>query len=253
MSKYLFVDDLRLKFLYPCEYPGRIKLEEGDFYMDFHCLQPKTTNIPLSYKLSECYELAEENSERYLHYIIQEWRTNTLVLYRGIAGCHFCWPGLLEGRLESEGTNDYPTFTMNNNEGTRWLPAAEKKDIAQGASVQLIDKFTLGLSDQGLTIPIGITVSIPVGKSQGPRICWLNSGEIVVRGPLESGQYNMYSITWLEKEGISYTIWPKRFPNLFLPPQRPYEPKQMEQIEKWWKSCRVWMKEWREQTSSLKI
>ncbi|WP_281629652.1 hypothetical protein [Vibrio sp. St2] len=244
MSNFLFVGDLRLQFHF-CEYPHRIKLAEGDFYMDFNCLQRKTTNIPITFRLSKCYELSAKDDEGYLHNMIKEWRRNTLALYRGFPGCHFCWPDLLMGELKSEGTNDYPEFTMSDTgKGTTcWLPAAEK-NIAQGVSIQCCDQFTLGLSMQeDVAIPIGFTVRIPVGKSQGQRICWLNSGEILVRGPLMSGQYNMDSITWMKNGGPSFTSWPAQFPNLFLPPQRPFQPAHKPQIEDWWKTCKRWMDE----------
>jgi hypothetical protein len=78
-------------------------------------------------------------------------------------------------------------------------------------------------------------------------LCWLNPGEIVVKGPLNAGhQYKFHSITWLENGNIFHGRWPAGFPNVFLPPQRPYDVAATTRaIENWWNDARfqVWRDE----------
>jgi hypothetical protein len=94
--------------------------------------------------------------------------------------------------LKSEGNEDDPTFTMSDGgRGTTcWLPTADE-NIAEGVSLQLTDVHTQALS-MGQRVPIGFTVAIQAaGQDRALALCWLNSGEIVVKGPLISGQYKM--------------------------------------------------------------
>lgn len=147
--------------------------------------------------------------------------------------------------MKSEGNEDDPTFTMSDGgRGTTcWLPTADE-NIAQGVSLQLTDVHTQALS-MGQRVPIGFTVAIQAGQDRALALCWLNSGEIVVKGPLISGQYKMHSITWLEAGTPRFARWPAAFPNMFLPAQRPYQPASRAVIDAWWATdhCRVWMGE----------
>lgn len=234
MSNYLFVGDHRIRFDNSM-YPGRIKFSEGPFYVDVACIKPKSAGIPLTYQLSDCFELRQSADQAQFAAMITDWRANTLTLYRGFPGCHFCWPNLLAGELRSEGDDDDPTFTMGGS--TRWLPTADL-NIAQGVSIQCTDVFTqqLSLSEP---IPIGFTVAIPAGKNTNLPLCWLNPGEIAVRGPLRLGDYRMHSIAWLDVDQVAFRPWPHQIPGDTLLPARPYNPGRP--ITLWWESSQFWI------------
>lgn len=220
-------------------YQNRWQVMDGELYIDLQAtaITVKPTNAPPS-----CNAAYRIQDEILFHNFLTSWMDGSLVLYRGFPGCHFCWPDLLMGQLKSEGDEDKPEFTMSDSgKGTtRWLPTASR-DLARGVSLQCCDQFTRGLALHE-HIPIGFTVKIPAGSSKKLSVCWLNSGEIVVRGPLISGQYQMESITWLRNGITSYTMWPLEFPNLFLPPQRPYKPSAIAVYE-WWDTCQIWKAE----------
>lgn len=233
MAKYLFVRNHRIEFVISGVYAGRIKFTEGDFYMDVACIRPKLNDIPFTYKLSECFELASIGDEGILDAMITDWKANTLVLYRGFPGCHFCWPHLQNDILRSEGDDDIPTFTMGG--ATRWLPTADL-NTAQGVSIQCTDVYTRALS-LNEPIPIGFTVAIRLGKNRGIPLCWLNAGEIVVRGPLAMGEYRIHSISWYDVQQIDFRPCPPAIAT--FPPQRPYLPARP--IFAWWESCQAWI------------
>ncbi len=231
------------RFMVPIQpsqtYPNRWQVMGKDLYVDAHIT--RRTNIPHNAP-SSCNEAYSIPDEILFHNFLTSWMDGSLTLYRGFPGCHFCWPELLLGQLKSEGNEDRPEFTMSDSGrgATRWLPTAER-DLARGVSLQCCDQFTRGLALHE-HIPIGFTVKIPAGSAKRLPLCWLNSGEIVVRGPLITGQYQMESITWLRNGTTSYTAWPQGFTNLFLPPQRPYQPSAIA-VYKWWDTCQPWKAE----------
>ena len=237
MSKYLFVGNHRMEFVDSGHYARRIKFTEGEFYMDVACIRRKTTDIPLTYKFSDCYELISEGDRPQLAAMITDWKANALVLYRGFPGCHFCWPHLLAGELRSEGNDDYPTFTMGGS--TRWLPTADLA-TAQGVSLQCTDVYTRALS-MNEPVPLGFTVAIPLGNGRGKPLCWLNAGEIVVQGTLILGEYTMHSITWYDVQMHDFRPYPHGMGGMILPPQRPYLPASMEVIRDWWERSQAWV------------
>jgi hypothetical protein len=171
------------------------------------------------------------------------WNNNSLVLFRGFPGCHYCWPDLLQGRLQSEGNDDEPTFTMSNTgKGTtRWLPTARTAREAQNISISCGDIYTENLS-MNKAVPVGFTVFMMVGTNRPHAVCWLNPGEIVVRGPLLSGDYNLHSVTTESKRQFLNHNWPAGLSNTALPRQRPYKPTTQKQIDDWWndKMCQDW-------------
>ena len=178
--------------------------------------------------------------------LVNNWFTNTAVLYRGFNGRHFGWPRLIaHGQLVSEGNADVPTFTMGNYPRTRWLPTfGEFKDGADGVALSGTDPHT---SELGRTydVPIAITVGIRTGVDLGVSIAWLNPGEIVVRGPLQAHQFYIATVLWFSGGPIMKTTWPPtmRIQDLF--PTRPYQPTQ-QQIQQWWDNeCRPWWLEHR--------
>ncbi len=229
------------------KYKKRWQVMGGEFYIDVDCT--KRVKIPSNAPQScnDAYSIADEVS---FHALLTSWMDGSLVLYRGFPGCHFCWPDLLNGELKSEGNDDYPEFTMSDSgKGTtRWLPTANR-DLARGVSLQCCDAHTQMLSLHE-HIPIGFTVKIPAGSFQKIPLCWLNAGEIVVKGPLISGQYQLESITWLRNGITSYMVWPTGFTNLFLPPQRPYKPSAIE-LYKWWDTCQLWKAEVKKRHSTI--
>jgi hypothetical protein len=92
-------------------------------------------------------------------------------------------------------------------------------------------------------VPLGFTVKIPVGPHRNIPICWLNAGEIVVQGPLSEPFYKMHSIAWLDTGNVAFRRWPAAFPANCLPPQRPYQPRNMDVLEQWWDApeTQAWM------------
>lgn len=218
------------------KYKNRWQVMGKELYVDVNSTKKvdRPHNAPSS--CSDAYSIADE---RLFHNFLTSWMDNSLVLYRGFPGCHFCWPDLLNGQLKSEGDDDKPEFTMGG--ATRWLPTADR-DLARGVSLQCCDRFTQALALHE-RIPIGFTVKILAGSSKNLPLCWLNAGEIVVRGPLITGQYQMESITWFRNGLHSYTLWPVGFTNLFLPPQRPYLPGSGIEVYKWFDACQIWKSE----------
>ena len=224
-----------------CQYQNRWQVMDKPLYIDkqltkqiadisqFPVLLPPDCRI--------AYTIAEE--DQFIAFFMK-WIQEDLYLYRGFPGCHYCWPELLNGILRSEGQRDYPEFTMGQS-GTKWLPTADDVDLAQGVSIQCIDKYTKALSliDK---VPIGFTVRIFANTSTVHLpLCWLNSGEIVVQGPLRVGQYSLHSITCLHKNALSFRPWPATFLPTALPPQRPYEPASQQLIDDWWVLCQGWI------------
>ncbi len=108
-------------------YANRWKLMDSDFYMDVACVVPTATPAGLAGMCSQAYSFRSQAESNEFRTFFQDWVGDTLVLYRGFPGCHFCWSDLLNGTLRSEGNRAYPEFTMNGNGrgDTRWLPTAD--------------------------------------------------------------------------------------------------------------------------------
>jgi hypothetical protein len=123
---------------------------------------------------------------------------------------------------------------------TRWLPTTTDLAMAQGISLQSTDVYTSALSMQE-PVPLGFTVAIPLGKGRGKPLCWLNAGEIAVRGPLIIGEYTMHSITWFDVQIPDFRPYPPGMGGLYLPPQRPYQPASAEVISDWWEQSQAWV------------
>jgi hypothetical protein len=185
------------------------------------------------------YRLREGQAEFEQFYV--DWLGDVADLYRGIPGCHFCWPVLVRDRqLQSEGMHDIPTFTMGSNTPTRWLPTARDFDIAYICACQCADAHTQKLS---LTtdVPLGIVVQVRVGRTRGIPTAWLNSGEIVVRGPLDTSQFTLHTLAWLKNTGLGQSRWPAHMDASTLMPQRPYQPGLEQTITTWWGTCLEWL------------
>jgi hypothetical protein len=229
----------------PSRYRGRWQIMGREFFINDLCLsvhEARPQLVPAS--CTTAYKLKGKDEAEIFHDFLQEWMSNGLTLYRGFSGCHFCWPKLLEGTLESEGKVDYPEFTMSDSgKGTTcWLPTAGKK-LAEGCSIQDIDPFTDALSRRE-PVPVGFAVKIPAGSSRNLPLCWLNTDEIVVKGPL-IGQFELCSIAWYHVGQVSFRPWPTGIGRLFMPPQRPYKPGSQNLIDAWWRdpSMQLWLDE----------
>jgi hypothetical protein len=222
----------------PCKYDKRWKVMGREFYIDTACAKRTAAPHGMPHD-AEYWRLS--NDEGLFHEMLQSWMANTLVLYRGFPGCHFCWPDLLSGVLESEGVLDRPEFTMSDSGkgSTCWLPTADQA-MAEGVSIQCCDPFTAQLANR-IPVPIGFTVRINCGSGSGVPVCWLNAGEIVVKGPLREPKWAMHSISWLYLGQIEFRPWPINMPDAYLPPQRPYQPKSLEAVHDWWDTCTMWM------------
>ena len=161
--------------------------------------------------------------------IYTEWSENRLTLVRGMAGSHFAWNDLREGVLRSEGRADLPKGTMfekgaPESSKTCWLPFSwsprvdeQSKQCAEG----LLDEHLLAIAEQK-AVPIGVLLKLHGGKSNMPGICFLNPGEILIRGPLVD--IAVSEVAWLYKSAKPvWTPWPANRPIGQLPKLRPYK------------------------------
>ncbi len=164
------------------------------------------------------------------------WCSNSAYLFRGLPGCHFCWPPLKkEGRLKSEGKADLPIFTMGNQVKTRWLPAAAQENLAAGVALSCLDKYTkIDLKTED--VPVGVVIKIPVGSNMAVPLSWLNPGEIVVQGPLRHDQFSICASVWLLEGDYFYLQDEVSYNKLFA--QRPYEPNSKQAILDWFKTLK---------------
>jgi hypothetical protein len=225
-------------------YRGRWQVMGKELYVDKNCTQqirPADSPIPLP-PPSSCNAAYVIQDDDAFHDFLNSWMDGSLVLYRGFPGCHFSWPDLKDfALLKSEGDEDKPEFTMNQHGrgSTRWLPTADR-NMAQGVTLQCCDPHTQALS-MSEPVPIGFTVQIPAGSHRNLPLCWLNAGEIVVRGPLEYPKYRMCSITWMDLGTVAFHNWPLAVRDVLLPPQRPFQPGTRKAIDDWWESCQPWV------------
>ncbi|MGH7615902.1 MAG: hypothetical protein ACREPM_01600, partial [Gemmatimonadaceae bacterium] len=229
--KYLVGKDFAVPIEPSDTYAGRWKVMGKSLFIDPGAVSVQPNPPAHMPRGGEAYQIRDE---ALFHDFLKSWMDNSLALYRGFPGCHFCWPELLNGTIQSEGQADTPGFTMGNTGGnaTRWLPTADKA-LAEGVSLQCCDQFTRALST-GRHVPIGFAVKIFAGSARNLPTCWLNAGEIVVRGPLMGQQYAFVTIYWM-RDGNPYTRpWPQGFGNLTLPPQRPFQPATQNVVDAWW-------------------
>lgn len=170
----------------------------------------------------------------------KKYQENRLELFRGIASCHFSWSGLKDGLLASEGYADIPTFTMGNSESnkTRWLPTAQLDQEAASICLQDLDPFTKALS-MSEPVFIGISVCIKISPELNV-VCWYNSGELGVRGPLSQSEYGIATMAWLDALQVVFQPWPIDVAKTSLPEQRPYKPAIELDINRWWAKSQSW-------------
>jgi len=180
-----------------------------------------------------------------------QWRNNDLRLTRGVTGTHPGWNDLVRGTLRSEGHNDLPTFTMGNAVPTSWLPASHfgpgyEQSAAMPAIQDLNNVATRTAYEQvGTWLPVGGIVRIHLGQSSSAAICWLNAGEILVRGPLnrDLGEFDLVRLLYARfiADAPSYLLVtpPPREDLLQGLTQRPFEPT-AEQMENWIAEIGIW-------------
>lgn len=163
-------------------------------------------------------------------------KSNNLKLYRGLPTCHFCIDHMKGyGVLKSEGTLDVPTFTMGGAK-TCWLPTASDINIARVAAMQCIDEHTQYLTTIEI-VPVGYVLEINVMKKN--KICWLNSGEIVIQGPLKE-QFKIKEVIYFESSlGWRIVDFPLDLLMKDIPRQRPYKITSREAVKNWYEECYV--------------
>lgn len=238
MAKYLITSKNKVAFN-DSSYPGRIKLNEGDLYVNSQSIRKTEQPWHKTLGINEFHEFRSPSEAKAFDTMLSAWKGNSLELYRGITGCHFNWPALMNGELRSEGDNDYPTYTMYGEE-TCWLPSDMVVGLAQSAGDTCTDEFSVALSMKE-PIASAIAVSVNCGINSGRTICWLNEGEIAIRGPLRIGEYRMHSIMWRYHGLGEWHRWPHALVDVpSLPAQRPYKPSSPKQIEDWWGKCQRW-------------
>jgi hypothetical protein len=171
------------------------------------------------------------------------WLNGAAHWYRGFNCSHFAYPEIRKGLLLSEGFEDIPTFTMDNDQKTRWLPGCWDRALCEGVSISGTDQPTAALSvaESSYPIPVAIAVHVTLGINIPVPIAWMNPGEQLIRGPMGEGSgqgtFDVCSMVWFRKRNPEITRW-----NLsceFLPPERPYNPTE-DQIQKWWAGCEEW-------------
>jgi hypothetical protein len=175
--------------------------------------------------------------------LYEKWKSDTLTLTRGITGTHMAWNDLVGGSLGSEGGTDEPTFTMGNANPTRWLPTSffrfDEHAVAILPAIQDLNHQTTrqALENFGGWIPTGAIVKINAGASKNFAICWLNAGEIVVRGPLSYSAHDF--LYWriiysrLTEPPEDRLVVPPQANLLPLLQQRPFRPENPESIMNW--------------------
>lgn len=233
MPDFLVEGDDRIAIFRTSTYPGCWILENTMFMVLNSALElAEKSGIDTVYKLG--------HKDSGIAAAFRKYQANNLQLFRGISSCHFSWPGLQGGELKSEGNADRPTFTMGNVDGekTRWLPTAQTDAEAAAIGIQDVDTYTRALS---MTEPvfIGLSVSIRIQVLRH-SVCWYNSGELGVRGPLSAADYGFGTMLWLDAQQVLFHAWPNAVSNTTLPPQRPYKPANERQINSWWSKSQDW-------------
>jgi len=219
-------------------YAKMYKVRGEDFYIEVRALKPCKPTLLTPDDADEVFVIRDGPTDFDTFYV--RWLGGNASLYRGFPGCHFSLPKLIStGVLYSEGTADLPTFTMGNTQKTRWLPTALQDSLASGVALQCVDLFTRKFSAKAKVL-MGVTVKITVGSGRNLPTAWLNSGEIVVRGPLNPNQFALHTVVWLGPTSVTFTRWPDNFPPSRLPPIRPYMPKLEKQITDWYVDYVAW-------------
>jgi hypothetical protein len=175
-----------------------------------------------------------------IHDAFSKYLAGSLALYRGIESCHFCLNALKDGLLKSEGERDVPTYTMGETDPdnkTRWLPTDLDDGIPNLASIGNPDPFIRDLSKRD-PVFIGLVLKIPIKAHH--FVCWINEGEISVRGPLEEQDYEIHTMTWLVSEQPFHLPWPHDINKRTLPEPRPYHPQDQNDIDDWWSRSQGW-------------
>src|SRR5687768_14259541 len=89
-NDFLVLDKLVVSIESSKKYAGRWRLSDGDFFIDVACTQRLPTvprHAPPQCK--NAWTIAEPNLFRD---VLLAWLDNSLELFRGFAGCHYCWP-----------------------------------------------------------------------------------------------------------------------------------------------------------------
>lgn len=149
-----------------------------------------------------------DKNDKNLANFIESYKRGEIVWYRGLSVTHFSYKTFCEsGLLFSEGVEDDPDFTMNNKNGTRWLPGDQNEGIPITVASR-VDREDIGLRSYfgEKILPIGVVVSVEIKPSM--PIAYLNDGEQVIRGPVKA---KLHKVICMLKDGIGIA------PNRILP------------------------------------
>jgi len=170
---------------------------------------------------------------------IDAYQNGTLEWYRGLSISHFAWESLRMGVLASEGTRDIPTFTMDANTPTRWLPGVNTLGMTEGIA-RTIARDDAGLRDLAtrMEIPTGAVVKYTVPPDA--PVAYLNDGEQVVRGPISGGNISVHAVYLLGPDSLRLVA--QGASPTELPPAAPYRAaKDSDQINDWAERVTSWL------------
>lgn len=245
MSKYVQVSARKFHPIADsCKYAGTILLHGTNLYVKEQAFEhvpeggisarpePGATII----RLKGAFE--RQSFEEFYNAFI----ANTLTWYRGFSISHFAYPDVRLGTLKSEGDADIPTFTMGNNDGakTRWLPGCYVRDLSTGVGLNTEATPARVLAEKGHSVPVSVTVKVPIGVHDDRSVCWINSGEQLLRGPLQAAEFRICNVVWFKSGELDVTACDLGHAD--IPPSRPYKPSDV-QMAKWWGECSTWIED----------
>ncbi|HHQ4759462.1 TPA: TcdA/TcdB pore-forming domain-containing protein [Aeromonas hydrophila] len=166
----------------------------------------------------------------------RDWLSNDLNLIRGISSNHFSLKRILADHIVfSEGVGKKPVATMMGDE-TAWLPTSfysnnNKVDaklkselLNKGMSEGKINKYFESIGKEDSTsiasaiscgnqseaiknhmskydgILLGLNLEFKTGRKKGPSICYLNSAETVIEGPVSNDSFKISHLTVTDKK-----------------------------------------------------
>ncbi|MES2186427.1 MAG: hypothetical protein V4505_17890 [Pseudomonadota bacterium] len=201
-------------------YPNIWKVTGEDFYFHEQTVR-RSPGLSLNPFTPTKYLVQPRQDDLILHY--RAWLDNTLVMYRGIAASHHCWEHLRANSiLISEGPHDEPTMTMGAGwgNGTCWLPVGPLA-LAQGVTLSdMTDAVEVASNTR--PVLVGITLGFRLGHDRGVPFCYINTGEMVVKGPLMFGAYHAYSMNWVSERLYTDHVWPGALVGTNIPTARPF-------------------------------
>lgn len=198
--------------------------------------QKNLVGIRVGNKLSiSAVEFADAEDVEGFARLYEEWHAGAARLVRGISSNHFSWNEIITSKVvTSEGVGDVPKATMVNAvDGseckTRWLPTAlndrEGSGVATAVAVAMGNKKGwLGQAIRNCedvhNILAGMVLIFKVGKDSALNINYLNSGEIVVQGPVHYPNFRIDKLVTADFKTIDFSSFTQY--DDFLPLAAPY-------------------------------